>query len=57
MVKGRSWYKFMGVHKAEKGTKRTRIKSFGRFLESGRGPGGRATWSPSAEGEIPQRAT
>jgi len=32
----------------------TRIKSFGRFLESGRFPKGGALWSPSAEGEIPQ---
>jgi len=43
-----------GEHKAKKGTKPTRMKSFGRFLESGRGPGGSATWSPSAEGEIPR---
>jgi len=47
-------YKFRGEHKAKAGTKRPRIKSFGRFLESGRFPKGGALWSPSAEGEIPQ---
>jgi len=43
-----------GVHKANARTKQPRIKSFGRFLESGRFPKGGALWSPSAEGEIPQ---
>jgi len=38
----------------EKSTYLPRIKSFGRFLESGRFPKGGALWSPSAEGEIPQ---
>jgi len=54
MKKFRKIREFRGEHKANVSTKQTRIKSFGRFLESGRGPGGRATWSPSAEGEIPQ---
>jgi len=46
---------FAGEHKANADINPARIKSFGRFLESGRFPKGGALWSPSAEGEIPQQ--